>query len=141
MPPRHVQKIASRVKFIVSHVVQQELNDPRLGFVTILDVEMSPDLREAKVHFSVLGPEADKVKSLRAIESSAGFIQQRVGKNLNLRNVPLLHFVLDEFDDRMARIEEILELERKAESEGGADQPEASEAGEEPGEDSEAERE
>lgn len=141
MPPRHVQKIASRVKFIVSHVVQQELNDPRLGFVTILDVEMSSDLREAKVHFSVLGPEADKVKSLHAIESSAGFIQQRVGKNLNLRNVPLLHFVLDEFDDRMARIEEILELERKTENETGADQPEAAEAGEERGEDSEAERE
>ena len=50
MPPRHVQKIASRVKFIVSHVVQQELNAPRLGFVTILDVEMSSDLREAKIH-------------------------------------------------------------------------------------------
>ena len=116
MPPRHVQIIASRVKFIVSHVVQQELNDPRLGFVTIMDVEMSSDLREAKIHFSVLGPEADKIKSLRAIESSAGFIQQRVGKNLNLRNVPLLHFVLDEFDDRMARIEEILEREREAEN-------------------------
>ncbi len=141
MPPRHVQKIANRVKFIVSHVVQQELNDPRLGFVTILDVKMSSDLREAKIHFSVLGPEADQVKSLRAIESSAGFIQQRVGKNLDLRNVPLLHFVLDEFDDRMARIEEILELDRKAESETGTHQPETSEAGEERAEDSEAERE
>lgn len=141
MPPRHVQKIASRVKFIVSHVVQQELNDPRLGFVTILDVKMSSDLREAKIHFSVLGPEADKVKSLRAIESSAGFIQQRVGKNLDLRNVPLLHFVLDEFDDRMARIEEILELDRKAESETETRHPETSEAGEERAEDPEAERE
>ena len=141
MPPRHVQKIASRVKFIVSHVVQQELNDPRLGFVTILDVDMSSDLREAKIHFSVLGPEADKVKSLRAIESSAGFIQQRVGKNLDLRNVPLLHFVLDEFDDRMARIEEILELDRKAESETGTRQPESSEAGGDRAEDPEAERE
>ena len=117
MPPRHVQKIASRIKFIVSHVVQQELNDPRLGFVTILDVEMSSNLREAKIHFSVLGPQGDKAKSLRAIESSAGFIQKRVGENLDLRNVPLLQFVLDEHDDRMARIEEILAMNREDEDE------------------------
>ena len=117
MPPRHAQKIASRIKFIVSHVVQQELNDPRLGFVTILDVEMSSDLREAKIRFSVLGPQGDKTKSLRAIESSAGFIQKRVGKNLNLRNVPLLQFILDEHDDRMSRIEEILAMDREDETE------------------------
>tara|TARA_B100002049_G_scaffold234205_1_gene216291 strand:+ start:385 stop:771 length:387 start_codon:yes stop_codon:yes gene_type:complete len=116
-PPRHAQKIASRIKFIVSHVVQQELNDPRLGFVTILDVEMTSDLREAKIRFSVLGPQGDRAKSLRAIESSAGFIQKRVGKNLNLRNVPLLQFVLDEYDDRMSRIEEILAMDREDEDE------------------------
>ena len=117
MPPRHAQKIASRIKFIVSHVVQQELNDPRLGFVTILDVEMSSDLRQAKIRFSVLGSQGDRAKSLRAIESSAGFIQKRVGKNLNLRNVPLLQFVLDEYDDRMSRIEEILAMDREDEDE------------------------
>ena len=116
-PPRHAQKIASRIKFIVSHVVQQELNDPRLGFVTILDVEMTSDLREAKIRFSVRGPQGDRAKSLRAIESSAGFIQKRVGKNLNLRNVPLLQFVLDEYDDRMSRIEEILAMDREDEDE------------------------
>jgi ribosome-binding factor A len=112
MPPRHAQKIASRLKFLVSHVVQQELNDPRLGFITILDVEMTSDLREAKIYFSVLGPRAEQSKSLQAIESSCGFIQRQVGKNLKLRNIPVLRFVLDDKDDRVSRIEEILAQNR-----------------------------
>lgn len=114
MPPRHVQKIASRLKFLVSHVVQQELNDPRLGFITILDVELTSDLREAKIYFSVLGPRAEQSKTLQAIESSCGFIQRRVGKNLKLRNIPVLRFVLDDSDDRVSRIEEILAEDRAA---------------------------
>ncbi|MEC8895927.1 MAG: 30S ribosome-binding factor RbfA [Planctomycetota bacterium] len=113
MPPRHAQKIASRLKFLVSHVVQQELNDPRLGFITILDVEMTSDLREAKIYFSVLGPRAEQSKSLQAIESSCGFIQRQVGKNLKLRNIPVLRFVLDDTDDRVSRIEEILAKDRE----------------------------
>lgn len=113
MPPRHAQKIASQLKFLVSHVVQQELNDPRLGFITILDVEMTSDLREAKIYFSVLGSRGEQSKSLQAIESSCGFIQRRVGKNLNLRNIPILKFVLDDSDDRVARIEEILAKDRE----------------------------
>ena len=117
MPPRHAQKIASRLKFLVSHVVQQELNDPRLGFITILDVEMTSDLREAKIYFSVLGPRAEQSKSLQAIESSCGFIQRQVGKNLKLRNIPVLRFVLDDTDDRVSRIEEILAKDREPEEE------------------------
>ncbi len=121
MPPRHVQKIASRLKFLVSHVVQQELNDPRLGFITILDVELTSDLREAKIYFSVLGPRAKQSKTLQAIESSCGFIQRRVGKNLKLRNIPVLRFVLDDSDDRVSRIEEILAEDRAAGDEAETD--------------------
>ena len=122
MPPRHAQKIASRLKFLVSHVVQQELNDPRLGFITILDVEMTSDLREAKIYFSVLGPRGEQSKTLRAIESSCGFIQRRVGKNLKLRNTPVLKFVLDDTDDRVSRIKEILAQDREP---GEQPEPEA----------------
>ena len=128
MPPRHAQKIASRLKFLVSHVVQQELNDPRLGFITILDVEMTSDLREAKIYFSVLGPRAEQSKSLQAIESSCGFIQRRVGKNLKLRNTPVLRFVLDDTDDRVSRIEEILAQHREP---GEEPDPEATSSEEE----------
>ena len=126
MPPRHAQKIASRLKFLVSHVVQQELNDPRLGFITILDVEMTSDLREAKIYFSVLGPRAEQSKSLQAIESSCGFIQRQVGKNLKLRNIPVLKFVLDDTDDRVSRIEEILAKGREPGEEPEPDPEEAS---------------
>ena len=114
-------QIASQLKLLVSHVVQQELNDPRLGFITILDVEMTSDLREAKIYFSVLGPRAEQSKSLQAIESSCGFIQRQVGKNLRLRNIPVLKFVLDDTDDRVSRIEEILAQDREPAAEPDAE--------------------
>ena len=112
------------MKFLVSEVLQRELNDPRVGFVTVLEVEPTVDLREAKVTVSVLGSAGEISKTLHALEDATGYIQRLVGKGLQLRNTPRLRFVLDEHVDRQARIESILEDTRAEET--GADEQDAS---------------
>lgn len=119
MPPRYLQRVASRIKFLVSHVLQREVSDPRLGFVTVLDVEPTTDLKEAKVYLSVLGSDADRSKCLHALEDAKGFIQSRVGKNLKLRNTPNLRFLIDDSRDSVTRIENILDRVKKEKDEGG----------------------
>ncbi len=101
------------MKFLVANVLQREISDPRLGFVTVLAVEPTVDLREAKVKVSVLGSQGDVSKTLHALDAARGFIQRQVGKGLQLRQVPTLHFVLDEKPDHQRRIEEILDATRR----------------------------
>ncbi len=107
---RHVERIASRMKFLVSHVIQTELSDPRIGFMTVLAVEPTIDLREAKVKVSVLGSEGDRSKAEHALEQGRTFIQKRVGKNLALKNIPILRFeIVEPEDDAARRVEELLQ--------------------------------
>jgi ribosome-binding factor A len=105
------------MKFLVSHVLMRELSDPRLGFVTVLDVQPTVDLRQAKVHLSVLGSAAERSKAERAIEDAKGFIQRQVGKGLRLRNTPTLQFVFEDPRDSVSRIEDILRQGRKEDQE------------------------
>ena len=65
-----LQRVAAQMKHVVSRVVTQELKDPRCGFVTIVDVKVAPDLKTARVHFSVLGSDAQKRTAQRALDSA-----------------------------------------------------------------------
>lgn len=112
MPSRKVSRIASRIQFLVASVLQRELSDPRIGFVTILRVEPTDDIREAKVYYSVFGDSAVKSRTCAAIEAAAGFIQREVGKNLETRTTPRLTFILDETQEKQARVENIIEEAR-----------------------------
>ena len=77
--------------------------DPRIGLVTVLDVEPTEDLKEAKIYVSVLGTQADASKTKHALDDAAGYIQREVGRNLETRNTPTLRFVFDEPDERDLR--------------------------------------
>lgn len=116
MPSRHLLRIASRMKFILSRVIQHELDDPRLGFVTILSVRPTEDYKEAKVSFSVLGTPGERSKSLHALRDARGFLQKRLAANLRLRNTPQLRFELEEPDDPVARVEGLLRQAREEEA-------------------------
>ncbi len=116
MASRHVQKVASRIKFLVSNIVRRELDDPRLGFVTFLRVEPTADFREAKVYFSVLGSPGDRSKTLHALQNASGLIQRRLAQNLRLRNTPLLRFIPETTQDHVARIEKLLDDDRDSRS-------------------------
>ncbi len=106
---RRLERIASRIRFLISAVIQRELNDPRLGMVTILRVEPTQDLRQARVIYSVFGDEGVKSRTSHAIESAAGYIQRVIGKNLETRTTPRLVFILDDSQEKISRVESLID--------------------------------
>lgn len=89
-------KVAQAIKKEIGRIIQDELNDPRLGFITIMGVEVTKDLRIAKIYFSVMGSPEQKDKAKEAIESATGFIRRLIGQRLALRFVPEIIFRLDD---------------------------------------------
>jgi ribosome-binding factor A len=97
------------VKEEVSAVLQRELKDPRLGFVSVTEVETSKDLRQAKVFVSVLGDERQWAASLAALQSARGFIRNWLRTHLDLRVTPTLDFRADRSMEHAARIQALLD--------------------------------
>ena len=93
----------------ISHLIQRELKDPRLGFVTVTEVDVSKDLRTAKVYVSVLGSETELQASLQALESARGFMRNWLVPRLRLRTVPQLTFHPDRSMAHAAHIQTVLE--------------------------------
>lgn len=104
---RH-DKVSEALKREVGIIIHDELKDPRLGFVTITRVELTKDLRCAKVFFSVLGEEAERKKSKEALDSALGFIRMLIGQRIRLRLVPEIIFYEDRSAEYSVRIEEVL---------------------------------
>ncbi len=99
-----VQKLARQV---LGDAIQS-LKDPRVGFVTITAVRVSPDLRHARVAVSVLGDEEARKASLAGLDSAKPVLRAELGRQMRMKYLPDLVFVLDEGADRAERIEEIL---------------------------------
>ena len=108
MVSHFLPRMASRIKFLVSTIIQREMRDPRVGLVTVLRVEPTGDLKEARVYVSIFGKPGDQSKGLRALEDARGFIQRELGKGLQTRSTPRLKFVLDECVDKVSRIEALM---------------------------------
>lgn len=101
----------------IARLLLREVKDPRIGFVSLTHVETSKDLGHARVRVSVLGSEEQKEQTLRGLNSAAGFIRGALAKELRLRNIPLLHFVLDDSIERAAHLTHVLhELQGQATS-------------------------
>ena len=92
----------------ISAVIQREVDDPRIGFVTITDVEVAPDLRHASVWVSVIGSADEKRQTLRALSRAMPFVRQRLGK-LRLKRIPELHIKDDDTARRGTRVLQILD--------------------------------
>lgn len=103
-----VDKVAEAVRQEVSVIIHDRLKDPRLGFVTITRVEMAPDLRLARVFFSVLGKDEEHKKTKQALDSSLGFIRKLVSERINLKFSPEIIFKEDRSSEYSVRIEEVL---------------------------------
>jgi ribosome-binding factor A len=96
----------------IGTLLAREVQDPRIGFATITDVETSPDLRHAKVWVSVIGQQADRDETLRALSDAMPFIRHELGKRLRIRRIPDLHVRLDDSAERGTRVLHLLhELE------------------------------
>ena len=95
----------------ISLIIQRELHDPGLGFVTVVEVKMSEDLKTGKVYVSIYGDEEEQKHTLEALKRSKGYIKFLLGQRVKLRYIPELTFLLDDTLERVQRIEEILKKE------------------------------
>lgn len=91
----------------LSDIIGRKIKDPRIGFVTVTDVQLTGDLRQAKVFISVLGDEKQKKDTLKALAKAKGFIRSEIGQRIRLRKTPDLLFEFDESIDYGNRIETI----------------------------------
>ena len=92
----------------ISALIQRGLKDPRIGFATVTTVDLSDNLKHAKVYISVFGTEGERQDTIVGLTSASGFIRGSLGKNLNLRYIPILEFILDETAEHVAKINKII---------------------------------
>ena len=107
-----MRRVDEAVRAVLSDAIAKDLQDPRIGFVTVTSVKTSPDLRHARVYVSVLGDDAQRADSLAGLRSARGFLQARVAQQLTLKHTPSLTFEYDESVDRGMRITDIRVLEK-----------------------------
>lgn len=102
------EKVERFIKDELSQILQREIRDPRIGFISVTDVEVSADLRHARVFVSVLGDSSAKAASMAGLQSAAGYIRRALGTRLQLRHTPEITFKLDESIERGSRVMELL---------------------------------
>ena len=124
MSSRRVLKAAQAVREVVGMAIIADLKDPRIKDATVTMVEVSPDMRQAKVHVSVMGDEVKQNLCLKGLQSSAGYLQSKIGNRIDTRYTPKIQFVLDRGIKNamtVARIlEEVLPQEAAANAEAAA---------------------
>jgi ribosome-binding factor A len=109
-------RVQRQLKKEISKIIQEDLKDPRIGFATVTRIDLTGDLRCAKVYFSILGDETSQEASIQGIKSAAGYVRRLIGDRLKLKYVPELHFKLDrsvEYSINLEKTFERLENERK----------------------------
>jgi ribosome-binding factor A len=127
MPSRRVQKVAEAVREVVSMAILADLKDPRIRDVTVTYVEVSGDLRWAKVHVSIMGDDTRQQLSLRGLQNAAGFLQSKLAKRIETRYTPKIEFLLDMGVKRSIEVARILKevLPPKPEEPEDEQEPEA----------------
>jgi ribosome-binding factor A len=103
-----IARLRELFKQETSAILQRQMKDPRIGFVSVTDVELSGDLRQAKIFVSVLGDAEAKVRTMEGLESAQGFIRTELAHRIRLRHIPQVLFRLDESIERGARVERLL---------------------------------
>jgi ribosome-binding factor A len=104
-----MRRVDEAVRAVLSDAITRDLNDPRIGFVTVTGVKTSPDLRHARVYVSVMGEDAVRASSMEGLESAHGYLQGRIASELSLKHTPALAFEYDESIDTGMRITELLD--------------------------------
>jgi ribosome-binding factor A len=104
-----MRRVDEAVREVLSDAISKDVQDPRVGFVTVTAVKTSPDLRHARVYVSVLGDEQMRSETLDGLRSAHGFLQARVAAELSLKHTPTLTFEYDESIDRGMRISRLLD--------------------------------
>lgn len=108
MQGKRLNRVGHLIQMELGELILHRVKDPRLGFVTVTHVNVTPDLRSACVFYSVLGDDKTKNSSRVALEKATGFLQKEIGSALELRYTPKLRFVLDDSLDRGMEIDRVL---------------------------------
>ncbi len=108
MPSNRSKKVAVQIKNEIGNILQTRIKDPRIGFVTITNVRLSDDLRNAKVYFSVLGDSEQKTQSIQGLDRARTYIQNEIGAKLRLRYAPIINFYIDETLEYQEHINQLL---------------------------------
>jgi ribosome-binding factor A len=102
------RKLAERIKVLVAEALERAVKDPDLGFVTITEVKVTPDLQHASIFYTVYGTPAEKKRSAEIIEKNRGLVRREVGHNLSIRLTPTIEFIPDEIPETAAAMNDLL---------------------------------
>ena len=111
MGTARMRRVNEAIREILADAITTELKDPRIGFVTVIEVDTSPDLRAARVYVSVLGSDEERENSLAGLRSSHGLLQSKIASGMRMKRTPTLTFEYDETVERGDRITRLLEDE------------------------------
>ena len=111
MTTGRMRRVNELMREVIGDAIATELDDPRIGFVTVTAVETSPDLRTARVHVSVLGDDEARNESLAALRSSHGVLQAAIARQMRIRRTPTLSFHYDDSPERGMRISRLLDAD------------------------------
>src|SRR6476469_8131964 len=109
MPSARMRRVNEAGREVLSAQLAAGLKDPRIGFVTVTGVETSPDLRNARVFFSVLGDESARDDALAGLRHSKGFLQSLINSELRMKRTPTLDFVYDATSERAERLSRLID--------------------------------
>ncbi len=121
MPSGRTKRVAELIRHEIAELLQRGVKDPRVGFVSVMEVKMSPDLRYADVYVSLFGSDSAKKGSLAGLRNSSGWIRRELGKHLRLRFTPEVRFHEDTRLDAAYRLEEVIEQIHNEEGKDTAD--------------------
>jgi ribosome-binding factor A len=106
--PKRLSRVGETIRAEISDMILRDLKDPRIGLTTITGVAVSPDLRHAKIYFSILGSKEESAETLAGLTQASGYIRRELGRRLKLKFTPELHFLRDDSLETGARISELL---------------------------------
>jgi ribosome-binding factor A len=109
MPGARMRRVNEALRELIGDAVSTELQDPRIGFVTVTAVDTSPDLRSARVYVSVLGGEEQRESTLAGLRSSHGVLQAKIAREMRMKRTPTLSFHYDESVERGDRVSRLLD--------------------------------
>ncbi len=104
-----MRRVNEVVREVLAAAIATDLKDPRIGFVTVTDVDTSPDLRAARVFVSVLGDDSERESALEGLRSAHGYLQGRIASEVRMKRTPTLSFHYDDTVERGVRISELLD--------------------------------
>lgn len=118
MSSQRPERVQEAIRQEVAKIVHDELKDPRLGFITITKVELTKDLRFARIYFSILGEDKDKKRALYGLNSAKGYIKGHLADRIKLKFMPDIAFKIDDSYEKTKKIYDILDKLKKERKDG-----------------------